>query len=400
MDWFEYKGYDEHGTKHAGQLEATDKSSALVQLKSQGILASEIKEMSDNKGIQLSFSSRLNNADLELLTSELSILLENGVKIDRGLDIIAKSAKKPPMARLLREISKTLKQGNTLADALAEQDHIFDPLYINLVRLGEMSGTLPQIFKRLSQDLKFRQALSQKISQAIAYPLIIMLVCIGSLFFVFNFIVPRMASLFADVPDLPWYTSLMLGASDWVINYQLTVLIALVIGASMFYWAWNQAEYKRKIIAWFLQLPLVRSGSLVIERIRFNAGLTMMLEAGVAIDKALKLSLGNLVNPALKREMEIAVKKISSGNKLSDTLAETSLYPDFFIALLQVGEETASLPNVFDEITKRSRDAFESMTQRVTALLEPALILFMGGIVGSVVVVMLMSMVSVNDIAF
>lgn len=400
MAWFQYVGFDQHGGDAKGQVEAESQSDALSKLEQKGLLIASINALEKDKSFRFGLSNKLSLADIELLTSELSILLANGVKIDRGLDIIARSTSKPSLASLLRSLSTELKKGSTLADAMEKHEKIFGSLYINLVRLGELSGTLPLIFQRLASDLKFRQELSQKIAQAVVYPMVILFVCIGSLFFVFNFIVPRMASLFADVPDLPWYTSLLLGLSDWVNTYQIHLLVSVILSFVVLSWAWNQRDYKERIKYRLLLLPVIRNLSLVIERIRFNAGLTMMLEAGISIDKALKLSVGNLNNPHIRREMEIAVKKVSSGGKLSDTLASTSMYPDFFVALLEVGEETATLPSVFDEITKRSRSNFELQTQKMTALLEPALILFMGGIVGSVVVIMLMSMVSVNDIAF
>nr|WP_241264343.1 type II secretion system F family protein [Bowmanella dokdonensis] len=345
-------------------------------------------------------SNKVSLADLELLTSELSILLENGVKIDKGIDIIKRTAMKPALVRLLSEVSGSLKQGSSLGDALAEQRGTFDSLYVNLVRLGEASGNLPRIFRRLSEDLKFRQSLISKVTQAVTYPLVIMLVCIASVFFVFNYIVPKLASLFEGVPDLPWYTSLMLGVGDWLLNYQMFLFLGVVLLLILGLIAWNNLELRQKLLARFFRLPGISRITLLIERIRFNAGLTMMLEAGVSVDHALKLAEGNLSHPDLKTEMSICIKKISRGGKLSESLAETSIYPAFYVALLQVGEETATLPRVFAEITQRSRDSFESFTTRITTLLEPLLILLMGGIVGSVVVVMLLSMVSINDVAF
>lgn len=400
MEWFYYKGYDQHGSTISGQIEASSKQDALNSLQTQHIIVADIRPLVDEKKFSFSFNKKLSLADLELLTSELSILLENGVKIDKGLDIIAKSASKPTMSIMLRKISNNLKKGGSLSAALEEHDEVFDKLYINLVKLGEVSGTLPTIFKRLSDDLKFRQDLSQKIAQATIYPMVILFVCVSSLFFVFNFIVPRMGTLFTDIPDLPWYTAALLGVSDWVNSYQYYLLVLIFALVGVFSWAWKIKEYKNKIKKRVMGLPGIKAISILIERIRFNSGLTMMLEAGVPIDKAIQLCVGNLTDPHILREMEIASKKINSGGKLSDTLSETSLYPDFFVALLQVGEETASLPSVFDEITKRSRAKFEATTQKITALLEPALILFMGGVVGTVVVIMLLSMVSVNDIAF
>ena len=400
MSWFIYKGFDQYGSKASGQIEAESKDLALLQLEKKEIFVSELNLIAEKKVLDFSFSDRINLNDLELLTSELSILLNNGVKIDRGLDIITRNISKPSLSILLKKVNSQLKKGSSLADALDRHQKVFGQLYINLIRLGEASGTLPVIFNRLSEDLRFKQSLGRKISQATVYPAVILMVCISSIFFVFNFIVPRMAGLFADIPELPWYTVAMLSVSSWFNTYQLHMLGVFIFATLLFVWAWNQKQYKVQIKTFFFNMPGFRRMSLLVDRIRFNSGLTMMLEAGVAIDQAIKLSAGSVDNPLTKQELEICVKKVSSGAILSKTLAETSLYPDFYVALLQVGEETASLPSVFDEITRRSRDEFELKSNKMTALLEPLLILFMGAIVGSVVVVMLMSMVSVNDVSF
>jgi type II secretory pathway component PulF len=123
----------------------------------------------------------------------------------------------------------------------------------------------------------------------------------------------------------------------------------------------------------------------------------MMIKAGVQIDRAIGLSAGNIKNQVLKRELDIAKTKVKNGSLLTPALKQTSLYPDFYISLLEVGEESGNLERVFDEIANRSRQEFESWTERMTTLLEPLMILFMGGFVGGVVVVMLMSMVSINE---
>jgi type II secretory pathway component PulF len=204
--------------------------------------------------------------------------------------------------------------------------------------------------------------------------------------------------MFTDVAALPWYTSAMLSTSDWMINYQgflvlgfLVSIIALIKGSKLpaFVRWWQKTS---------LKLPIIGHAVKTVERIRFNSGLAMMVKAGVAIDKALALSAGNIKNHGLKREMDIAKSKVKAGSALTPALKQTSLYPDFFISLLEVGEESGNLERVFDEIANRSRQEFESWTERMTTLLEPLMILFMGGFVGGVVVVMLLSMVSINEI--
>lgn len=397
MALFSYKSYDSSGAKVDGQLESSDKASALLQLKQQGLLATEVKNINDAGKSVFGFSSKVSLADLEFLTAELSLLLESGVRIDRGIDIIKRTKAKPALAKLLTDISSNLKKGKSLSESFKAHDDIFDPLYCNLIELGEASGNLSEIFDGLAKDLKFRRELQRKIISSLAYPTVIFFVCILSIFFIFNFIIPKMAVMFNDVSALPWYTSAMLSTSEWMMKYQGLLVVGII--AALF--AIASLAKQPKFIKWWqalsLKLPIIKKAVITVERIRFNSGLAMMVKAGVQIDRAIGLSAGNIKNSALKRELDIVKSKVKSGSSLTPALKQTSLYPDFYISLLEVGEESGNLERVFDEIANRSRQEFESWADRMTTLLEPLMILFMGGFVGGVVVVMLMSMVSINE---
>ncbi|CAH9056822.1 Type II secretion system protein F [Pseudoalteromonas sp. CIP111854] len=399
MDLFDYKAFDSSGAKSDGQIEAKDKQHALTQLKQQGLLITEIKAFQSQKSI-LQFSSKVSLADLEFLTAELSLLLQSGVRIDKGIDIIRRTKAKPALANMLRDLNSELKKGNSLSSAFRAQPDIFDPLYCNLIELGEESGNLSEIFSDLAKDLKFKRDLRSKIIGSLTYPLVILAVCLLSVFFIFNVIIPKMSIMFSDAQELPWYTELMLGASNWMTANQSYLIFAIFLGSIGLLYGSKQAGF----IQWWqrvsLKLPIIQNAVTTIERIRFNSGLSMMIKSGVPIDKALALSSGNVKNHLLRRELEIARTKVKQGSALALALRQTSLYPDFFVSLLEVGEESGNLERVFEEIANRSRQDFESWTTRMTTLIEPLMILFMGGFVGSVVVIMLLSMVSLNDIGF
>lgn len=394
---FSYRAYDNSGAKFEGQIDALDRQCVLEELKSQGLLASEIKAITQKGSSVISFSRGVTLAELEFLTAELSLLLASGVRIDRGIDIIQKNKAKPILAALLSDLSKDIKGGSSLAEALSKHPNTFSNLYVNLVGLGEASGSLVTVFKDLALDLKFRRELQSKIISSLTYPLVIFFVCLLSVFFVFNFIIPRMSSMFDGVDNLPWYTSTLLSASAWVNAYQGLLLIGSVIFPVGVYFLLKRPSIKYWFQGVSLRLPIIKSSVLTIERIRFNSGIALMLGAGLAIDKALSLCIGNVSNHHIKRELGIAKEKVKRGNSLSQALRQTSIYPAFYISLLEVGEESGELESVFNEIAQRSKQDFESWTGRITTLLEPLMILFMGGFVGGIVIVMLLSMVSINE---
>jgi len=206
--------------------------------------------------------------------------------------------------------------------------------------------------------------------------------------------------MFGQLSTLPWYTQLMLSISEWMGNYQVFLALAVMLSVPALIWASKQADFQRWWHKTALKLPVIANASITVERIRFNSGLSLMLKAGVPIDQALELAAGNIKNHVLNHEMNIARKKVKRGSQLTPTLQQTSLYPPFYISLLEVGEESGNLDIVFDEIANRSRQDFETWTDNMTSLIEPLMILFMGGFVGGIVVIMLMSMISLNDVGF
>jgi general secretion pathway protein F len=400
MPRFRYRGFDAAGGRVDGTIEAPQLDAARADLQGRGLLLQEIApaEQGDWRATLGLVSDRVTLAELEFLTAELSLLLESGVRIDRGVAILQRAATRPGPQRLLSALSNDLKQGRQFSEAAAAHPEIFDPLYVNLIALGEASGRLPDVFKGLAEDLRFRRDLRQKIVQASVYPLVVLGVCVLSLLFIFNFVVPNLATLFADAKELPWYTALLLNTSTFVTQWQWLLIAGLAIGGAV---VW-QNRSRPWVLDWRDRLlvgtPGVRDATAMVERIRFAGGLGLMLDAGLPVDRALVLATGNVRHAVLRREVGIAVDKVRRGEQLSVVLRQTRLFPDFYASLIEVGEESGELARVFGEIARRSRDAFSSWAQRLTTLLEPLLILVMGLIVGAVVVVMMLSITSVSDV--
>ena len=401
MKSFSYKAYDNLGAKADGGIEAADLDLAKAALSEQGLMVVSVTE--DTSFTQeLGFLSRrrVSAQELEFLTSELALLLNSGVTIDRGLAVIKRNSTSVPQARLVASLYDAVRRGESLSEAMAAESEVFNTLYVNLVKLGESSGTLPKIFSRLAEDIKFQSELRSKIMQALTYPAVIFFVCILCIVFIFNYIVPQMSGLFEGLPEIPTYTAFLLGASAWMINYQWFLLLGIVAAVGMLVTALKTAEGARRIDEALLMVPGIKNVFILVERIRFNTAIAMMLESGILIDRCLDMAVGSVKNQTIQQELKVAKERVKKGDTLSKALRASPLYPDFSLSLIEVGEESGQLEPVFAEISRRSRREFESWVDRMTSLLEPLLILVMGGIVGGVVVTMLLSIVSVNDIGF
>jgi type II secretory pathway component PulF len=399
---YQYTGFDSAGSRVRGTVDASGVAEARSELRGRGILVSELLPATEARDWRQSLGVRrasVGLAELEVITAELALLLENGIRIDRALEVLRRGASQPASRRLLDTLHQSLKQGKQLSAAAAEWPEIFDPLYVNLLALGEASGRLGDVFRRLADDLRFRRELRQQIISALIYPSVILTVCVLALLFIFNFVVPNLTTLFADYPDLPWYTSALISVSEFVQRYQL-ILGALVIVLILL--ALNLSRLRGLRSAWQeFAAGAPGLGGLVstVERIRFASAMGMMLEAAVPVDRALQLSTGSVASAPIRRELAVALERLRRGEGLASVLSRTRLFPDFYSSLIEVGEESGALDAVFAEIASRSRDSFAGWTKRFTSLLEPALILFMGLIIGAVVVVIMLSITSVTDTA-
>ncbi|WP_337841054.1 type II secretion system F family protein [Rheinheimera sp.] len=396
MAWFDYKAYDQAGHLISSEIEGESVQAVHQLLQQQGLFPLSVKERKNQQRLSLFQSSQLSLNELEFITSELALLLRSGVKIDRSLAMLAKGKSDSLAGKLLTELSNSVKRGESLAEALSHHKH-FDNLYVSLVRMGEASGELAEVFAGLARDLKFRKELQAKITQAMVYPAVIFSVCVLAIVFVFNYIVPQMSGLFEGNANLPWYTQMLISASKWMQSYQWYLALILVALAGGAKWAADRGLLSQWLDEYLIRVPVFKTAIMQIERIRFNTSMALMLDAGVRLDQAIELAANTIKNALLRQSVMLAKAKIKRGNNLTETLAATSLYPDFYLSLLEVGEESGQLGVVFDEIASRSRNDFTGWTTKMTSLLEPLMILVMGGIVGSVVVVMLLSIMSVND---
>ena len=396
---FLYEAYDSQGAKVNGKVQAPDQERARGLLQEQRLMVISVAEDSVKSEALISLSRRKVNAqELEYLTSELALLLTSGVTIDRGLAVIKRNTSSAPQAELVTGLHDAVRRGESLSAAMSREDEIFSPLYINLVKLGESSGTLPNIFRRLAEDIKFQSELKRKIIQALTYPTVIFAVCILCIVFIFNYIVPQMSGLFDGLPEIPTYTAILLGASEWMIAYQWFLLLGILGAIAALGGVIKTSSGARQLDDIMLRMPGLSQIFIMVERIHFNTAIAMMLASGILIDRCLEMAIGNVKNRTIRQSLAVAKERVKKGDTLAKALATSPLYSDFSISLIEVGEESGQLEPVFSELSGRARREFESWVERFTALLEPLLILFMGGIVGGVVVTMLLSIVSVNDI--
>ena len=396
MQSWEYQAVDQSGARVKGRIRAESETAALSQVIAKQLSPLSVREIKTDA----SLFNRISDADLEQITVELSLLMRNGVQLDRALDMMSQSNSNPVAAEMLSAMTEQVRSGKPLHAAFAMFPRYFNSLYCEMIKIGEETGQLATTLERLGANQKFQNDLKGKVNQAMIYPAFILAVCLVALFAIFIFIVPSMEGLFANMRDVPAYTAFLISTSAWMRNNQLYLLITVLMLVVFVIANARKPWFKSGIRQILMHTPVVKNGLILNERIRFVSSMQLMLQSGLPLAQALKLTVGISSDEKIRGQLKRVGDEVSQGKMLSDALSSTDILEPVMLSLVKVGEESGNLDNVFAEMSSRSRWRFEQWALKLTSMLEPLLIIVMGGLVGSVVVTMLLSIVSTSDVPF
>ncbi len=405
MKRFSYIAYDAAGARHEGEISSLSGEAARGKLKDQGLLPVSIVpliETSQRDAILAVFfgGHRPGLAELEIFTSQMALLLKNGIKIDQALATARKAVTNKILSRGLERVHEEVRAGASLAAALAKQREIFDPLYVSVVEVGEASGRLPEIFSELAGNLAFRKELRARTTQAMIYPAVILTVCVLAVIFIFNFIIPRFETLFSRLDEVPVYTGILLAVSRFFVRFQwFFYLAAPLLPFALARLAANPAS-REFLDQLMLKLPVTRRLAYTLENLRFSSSMALLLQSGVLLVDALNYSIRAVGNSFIRRTLLTVRDEVKHGGKLSQALGKTGFLPEIYAGVVEVGEQAGSLPEVFRDMEQRTKAEYERRLSGLVSLLEPLLILLMGLMVGAIVIIMLLSTVSLQQIDF
>jgi general secretion pathway protein F len=344
---------------------------------------------------------RVKQRDLSILTRELATLISAGLPLDRALSVLSSLTDKEELKRTVGQILRAVQQGKSLAEALAEYPKIFPPLYVNMVKAGEVGGFLDTVLQRLAEYLERAQEVQDEIKSALAYPVILVIVGGVSVFFMFTYVLPKFAVIFADLGSaLPAPTRLLLAISHGLRSYWWALPLVGVgawVGMRQ-YLATPQGRF-----TWDrLRLRVVVLGPLLLKRevARFARTLGTLLKSGVPLLQGLEVVeavVGNLMISRALKEVRVGVRE---GQGIAGPLGRSGVFPTLALQMVSVGEETGRL----DEMLMRVAEYYERETynqlRRLVSLVEPLLIVLMGLVVGFIVMAMLLGIFSMNDLPF
>lgn len=405
MPLFVYKASDRSGKIITGTMEAKNRSMVINRLQNSSYFPIKIEEgtgkrstLSERlKGKRL--FSRISKKEILGFTQQLSTLTGSAIPLDRSLATLKQLTQNERLASLIDDVHKNVHGGSLFADALAQHSRYFSKLYVNMIKAGETGGVLEGVLARLAEFLESAQELKDNIVSALIYPILLTIVGGAAVTVLLIFVVPKFKMIFLDMGQtLPMPTQILLGFSQGIIDYWWLILgvcgvvyylVRRYINTPRGRWKWDSTK---------LKIPLFGDLIQKIEIARFTRTLGTLIQSGVPILQSLSIVKDIIGNVVISRAISDAQVSIKEGEKISEPLKESGVFPPLAVHMIDVGEETGQLEAMMFKVADTFETEVRNAVKRMIGLLEPALILLMGIIVGFIVISMLIAIFSINEV--
>ncbi|GKS58458.1 type II secretion system protein [Nitrospira sp.] len=401
MPVYQYRGLRSDGGAAAGIVDAESLRGARVKLRQGGIFPTELREQATAGWTAVELADQLRKGksrrrvlsptDLAIATRQFATLLVAGLPLVEALGILVEQVEKKPVQSLFAEIREQVRGGKALSAALEQHPNEFGPIYVHMVRAGEASGALDQILFRLSEFLEKQLALKQKVTNAMMYPVIMLLVGAGVLFVLMTFAIPKITVVFTDQKKaLPWPTVVLMQTSNFLAEYWWVLLSGAVIGLVAFLRYVKTSGGQLRVHQLLLKLPLIGDIVRKVAISRLSSTLATMLASGVQLLEALDVSRRVMSNRVLEAAVENARQNIREGESIAAPLKRSGQFPPLVTHMVAVGEKSGEMEEMLRRIAGIYDGEVDRVVTRATSLIEPVMILFMGAVVFFIVVAILL----------
>ncbi len=397
MAIFSYKATTIQGAVVDGVIEASDEKSAVERLRNSGFIPLRVSS-STGKSKKV-FSLKSKKGDLLIFTTELSALLSAGLPLDRSLNILSQISEDKYMKGIIQSILKSIREGNSFSESLQKHPDIFPRIYINMVRAGEVGGVLDIVLDKLNEYLESTKELKDHIFSAMIYPSILLFTGSISIIVLLTYVLPKFSVIFAELgSSLPLPTEILLTFSNSLKSFWWLILILHIIGIFILkiYIKTPSGRYK-----WdFLKLKLFKDIVTKLETARFCRTLGTLIKSGVPLLQALSNSKEVINNQVISSAIDKVSKGAKEGKGVSAPLYQANIFPELALSMIKVGEETGQLDEMLIKVATTYEKSLRLTIKRFISFVEPAMILFMGLIIGFIVLAMLMAIFSITEIPF
>ncbi len=410
MATFQYSALDAKGEQTTGSLTANTEAEAIQQLRSKGLYPTQIHEegkgkkagkvaapvksktKSKTKSAKGSLGGRVKPKNLMIFTRQLATLIDSGLPLLRSLTVLEKQEPNPALRATIGALADNVQTGSTFSESLAQHPRIFNKLYVNMVKAGELGGVLEIVLNRLAEYQEKAQKLKNKIVSAMVYPVIVMFIAVGILVFLMIFIVPQFKDMFANTDqELPLISQIVFGTSEFFLSSPLYVpnvvfvFILFIIGVFLFN-MWGRTKGGRKAVDTMkLNIPILGDIQRKSAVSRFARTLGTLVTSGVPILQALNITRDTAGNVIISQAIEKVHEAVKEGETIVTPLQASGVFPNMVISMVDVGEETGQLPEMLLKVADVYDDEVDNAVTALTSILEPIMIVILALIVGAVV---------------
>ncbi len=399
MPTYNFKAMDLAGIPAKGEVEAVSKQDVADQLKQRGLIVIDIANKYRSRELNIELFARVKATELAVATRQLSTMITSGMAILRALQVLENQTKSKLLKDTLASVRGDVEAGLLFSDALERHPKVFNPLFVAMVRAGEAGGVLDASLRRTADQLEKDASLRRQIRAATIYPTLVISFALIVLIALVAFLIPVFQGVFKQFGGhLPALTQVMVGLSG-LIRHQWYIVIIVVGGLAFAFLRWKRSKWGRpQWDAFKLRIPM-KIGNVVqkVAIARWSRTLSSLTAAGVPILQALDITGTTAGNAVLEQAMDEVITSVKSGGTISAPLSKAKVFPPMVAHMVGVGEETGALDAMLSKIAEFYEDEVEAAVKALTSILEPAMIIFVGGIVGVIVISMYLPLFDVYN---
>lgn len=399
MSTYVFKAMDLTGAKATGEVEAESKQIVSDQLKQRGLIVLDIADKHASKELTIPFFNRIKPGDLTIMTRQLATMVNSGMTILRALYVLEAQTENDKLVEAISAVRKDVEAGLPLSDALERHPKVFNQLFVAMTRAGETGGVLDSALMRVADQLEAADSLRRQVKAAMAYPIVVMVFAFSVLIALVVFLVPVFVGTFKQFGgDLPTITKFTVGMSNAITGYWY----AFIIGGFAASWAfrtWKSSDGGRKMWDTFkLRIPM-KIGDIVqkIALARWSRTLSALVSAGVPLMSALEITGQTAGNWCVEKAMGDVIESVRQGGTIAEPLKDAPVFPGMVSHMIGVGEETGAMDTMLSKIADFYEDQVGAAVKQLASILEPVMIVLVGGMVGFIVVSMYMPLFKVYD---
>ena len=400
MATYAFKAVDLSGIPQNGEMEGPDKQSVTNMLKEQGLKVMALEEKKSGLQMELSLGpKRVKPGELTVMSRQLATMISSGMTLLRAFYVLEEQVENQLLRETISGVREDIEAGLSFSDALERHPKVFNPLYVAMVRAGEAGGVLEDSLERIADQLEKDDSLRRQVKSAMAYPTVVLSFALIVLIAMIAFIVPVFVGVFKDFGgQLPLITRFTVGLSDLVTG-SWYILLALAIGGFIGFRKWKSSSWGRpQWDAFRLRIPF-KIGKTVqkIALARWSRTFSALYGAGVPIMQAIEVTGQTAGNAVVDRAMASVIESVKSGGSIAEPLKQAPIFPPMVAQMIAIGEETGNLDTMLSKVADFYEDEVSAAIKALTSILEPVMIVLVGGIVGFIVVAMYMPMFKVYD---